>query len=245
MAEKGKFNNRKFQELKCIWMTSGLVDYKLCDMSFECEDCQFDKVMRNAPSARRNSQLHIEKEKEKNAIDSAIEHLTKDNFEDGIIYLKNSIMLKHLFDNTYYLGINSVALSFMDNINSIQNFEQGNYILKDKAIFRFTGDWGSVTIPSPMNFFLLDMLSMSPPQLIANKWFAIVSVSPQDVTTSKITQYDWKKEQANSIRLLSDYKTRFPNVGATMMDGGERIKYLYQVMGKVEYLKILKRLFNN
>ncbi len=37
-------------EFKCIWMTAGIISYKLCDYQFRCEVCPFDIVMRKAPA---------------------------------------------------------------------------------------------------------------------------------------------------------------------------------------------------
>jgi len=34
--------------LPCIWMSAGLVAYKLCDRGFECDGCPFDRAMRGA-----------------------------------------------------------------------------------------------------------------------------------------------------------------------------------------------------
>ncbi|MCS6815782.1 MAG: glycine cleavage system protein H [Blastocatellia bacterium] len=32
--------------LKCVWMLAGIVDYKLCDRDYECEQCPFDRAFR-------------------------------------------------------------------------------------------------------------------------------------------------------------------------------------------------------
>lgn len=32
--------------LKCVWMLAGVVDYKLCDHNYECEQCAFDRAIR-------------------------------------------------------------------------------------------------------------------------------------------------------------------------------------------------------
>ena len=32
--------------LPCVWMSAGLVSFKLCDREGECEGCPFDRVMR-------------------------------------------------------------------------------------------------------------------------------------------------------------------------------------------------------
>jgi len=46
--EKNSRNQRLLPDgaLRCVWMTAGLVAYKLCDRDFECEHCRFDGVMR-------------------------------------------------------------------------------------------------------------------------------------------------------------------------------------------------------
>lgn len=35
------------EPMKCIWMEAGVVDYKLCDLEFDCENCPFDRSFRN------------------------------------------------------------------------------------------------------------------------------------------------------------------------------------------------------
>lgn len=36
--------------LPCVWMSAGLVSFKLCDREGECEGCPFDRAMRGLPS---------------------------------------------------------------------------------------------------------------------------------------------------------------------------------------------------
>ena len=38
------------KEKKCVWMTTGLISYKLCAHDYRCETCIFDQVMRNESS---------------------------------------------------------------------------------------------------------------------------------------------------------------------------------------------------
>ena len=39
----------------CIWMSAGLVAYKLCHRDYACESCPFDAAMRGAEAATRRS----------------------------------------------------------------------------------------------------------------------------------------------------------------------------------------------
>jgi len=36
------------EEQKCVWMTTGLISYKLCDRDFQCDICPFDQAVRNS-----------------------------------------------------------------------------------------------------------------------------------------------------------------------------------------------------
>lgn len=31
---------------RCIWMTAGVISFKLCPLEYDCELCEFDLVMR-------------------------------------------------------------------------------------------------------------------------------------------------------------------------------------------------------
>lgn len=38
--------------LNCLWMDAGVVGYKLCDRSYECEQCPFDEALHSHPQER-------------------------------------------------------------------------------------------------------------------------------------------------------------------------------------------------
>jgi glycine cleavage system H lipoate-binding protein len=44
------FNQANSAEvLDCLWMDAGVVDYKLCDRSYDCERCPFDEALHSHP----------------------------------------------------------------------------------------------------------------------------------------------------------------------------------------------------
>jgi hypothetical protein len=46
---------------KCVWMESGVVNYKLCDFEYNCEACPFDQALREGtPPSDRNSSARVE-----------------------------------------------------------------------------------------------------------------------------------------------------------------------------------------
>jgi len=38
--------NNPAENVPCIWMTAGVISYKLCNFGYECETCPFDQAMR-------------------------------------------------------------------------------------------------------------------------------------------------------------------------------------------------------
>src|SRR4030067_3521666 len=45
-----KMGNRNIwpaNESPCIWMEAGIIDYKLCDKNFDCENCPFDTIIKS------------------------------------------------------------------------------------------------------------------------------------------------------------------------------------------------------
>lgn len=243
MADKKNSNNKAYQDLKCIWMSSSVVDYKLCDKDFNCDNCQFDKVLRNLAidSKQQNSSF----DSSASIIDSLLKKVKNQVFEPKNIYLKSQLVVKHLFAETYYLGINPMILLFLDNINSVKDAGHQGFILKNQALFRVEGEWGYITFTSPMNFTLLDKLNLNAEDILSNKWFAIISTDEPEIASARISREQWYNSQVNSLNLLTDYKQNTPKIGTTLMDGGFPVNNLNRLLGNVEYLKILSKLIND
>jgi hypothetical protein len=243
MSDKKNGTNKTFQDLKCIWMSSSVVEYKLCDKDFDCENCQFDKVIRNL--AVDSKQQITTGENPVSVLDSLIKKVKNQVYEPKNIYLKSQLMVKHLFADTYYLGINPHILLFLDNINSVKDAGHQGYILKNQALFKVEGEWGYITFTSPMNFTLLDKLNLNAEDILSNKWFAIISIDQSEISTARIARDAWYTNQVNSLSLLNEYKQNTPKIGATLLDGGIPVKNLNRFLGNTEYIKVLSKLIND
>jgi len=58
MEKKNSFSQKEVRysliperELRCVWMTAGLLSYKLCKRDLQCEKCPLDRELRNLSSA--------------------------------------------------------------------------------------------------------------------------------------------------------------------------------------------------
>ena len=229
-------------EMKCIWMTSQQVVYKLCDRNFDCENCEFDKAFRNH-SIKMNEQQLEQKFASTDLLENFIKRVEEDDYDDKLIYLKNQLVIKKLFGNAYYLGINPIILYLIEEVNSIQEFPK-NDIKKDQVIFTLHGNWGKKEFISPINFLIIGKISISPGKFNQNKWHSVILFNDNEVENIQLTKDDWITEKNNIIFYLKNQAENKPGIGYSLMDGGEPVKFLYQYLGKNEFLNLLNEYFN-
>ncbi len=229
-------------EMKCIWMTSQQVAYKLCDKEYDCENCEFDKIFKNH-SSKMNEQGAEHNTANIDLLDSLIKRMEDECFDDKLIYLKNQLVAKKLFGNAYYLGINPIILCLLEDVNSIQEFPK-NDIKKDQVIFTLEGSWGKKDFISPINFLIIGKISLAPKKFNQNKWHSVILFNDNEINDIQLTKNDWVIEKNNIVLYLKNLLKSKPGIGSSLMDGGEPVRYLYQYLGKKEFLNLLNGIFN-
>ena len=230
-------------DMKCIWMTSQQVAYKLCDKEFDCENCDFDKVFRNH-SIKLNEHETGHSTFTVDLIENVVKRIDGECFDVNLIYLKNQLVLKKLFGNAYYLGINPLILYLIEDINSIQEFPK-NDIKKNQVIFTLHGNWGKKDFISPLNFLIIGKISIPPGKFNQNKWHSVILFNDKEVEDIQLTRDDWIKEKENIIEYLKNQMKNKPLIGNSLMDGGEPVQYLYQYIGIKDYLNLLNGNYNS
>jgi hypothetical protein len=231
MNNQNENRSTSYETLKCIWMASQVVEYKLCDNQFDCENCPFDKVMRNLLDSKEKQDIDI--------TDIVTNKLRNTKYDNKIIYLKNNLIAKEICRDTFYLGINPILISFLDSVSSISISECRKNILIDQQVIKILGDWGTISLSAPMNFMIYDLLDFPVDTLLEFQWFAIIGVVNQEISRGKLYQEEWNTIRAKAISNIEEIKSYAPRVGSTMMDGGTKIKFLHQLVGKKRYINIL------
>jgi len=237
MNTNNKYRNASYECMKCIWMASQVIEYKLCDNNFDCENCQFDKVMRNYLDVKKTK--HNRKINIASRISSSLSSI---KYNEQIIYLKNSLIAKQICSNTFYLGINPIFLSFLDSITSTTISECNKNIEAGQKIIQIDGVWGSVSFSAPLNFLIYDVPGDPTHDLFKSRWIAIAGIADHEIFKSKLSHEEWDKLQHNAINIIEEIKETIPQVGNTMMDGGTQIQFLHQLVGKNRYVNILNSL---
>jgi hypothetical protein len=232
-------------EFNCIWMASNTIDYQMCENEFDCENCTFDKILRNLvfkDSSKNQSGMVLN---ETDFLDKIISKLEDSKLDSKLIYLKNDLVIKHLFANIYYLGINPVTLSLLDSIKSIKDYMKKVYFNVDQTIVILEGDWGQITIKAPMSFLLLDKLIWTPEDIVNRQWLTLIVINQSEIIDSQISAEDWKKGKAKYLKILNEYKNFCLKINPSLIATSEKMKYLYQLIGKTEYVKLLENTVND
>jgi len=237
MNDRNGYQRNAYETMKCIWMASQVVEYKLCDNKFDCENCPFDKVIGNFSNEKGT---HFT---EGTTIPKIIHNkLRSIKYDDKIIYLKNSLVAKEIFHNTFYLGINPIFVSFLDTVSTVMHYECGKTVLTGEDIIRVFGAWGTVSLSAPMNLSIYDKVSDSPDDTLNSKWFAIINTSQHDLSIGILCEDKWDEMHQKALGIIEGIKSFYPKVGDTMHDGGVQIKSLDQIVGKKRYINILNSL---
>lgn len=242
MDEQNNNTDNYPEHLNCIWMQSNLVSYKLCDRLYNCEDCLFDKMMRNNSLGENVSgDSFISNE----LINHFIEKIKNETFDNKYLFLENQLVLKHLLKNVYYVGINPLVSILLDNIKYLVWYRDSGFISKNETLLRVLGDWGEKEFIAPVSLMLFERINTSPYELASKKWFAVVSLATAEDNLKILPVNLFENEKQKLIMNLSELRFTPPEIGSYMNDGGEKIRYLYQFLGRERYKKILDQISEN
>jgi hypothetical protein len=217
-----------------------LIKYKLCDKHFKCDNCLFDKVMRNVKLEIED----LESDSSFNIIEQKLKRLNELEFSHNFIYLKNGLIVKNLFGNTYYLGISPLAYTLLDHCTGFNCCKDGTPVQPQNPIAQFLGKWGTYKLLSPLNFYCLGRLKQEIQNSSPHEWFLLIEANPADIESAKIsiTEYNLKFKEVEGF--LSQINDDIRETKSELNNKGAEISRLCQLLNDEQYLKLLKILFS-
>ena len=231
--------------LNCIWMISNMIGVKLCEKQFDCESCPLNIIMRNLTDADSKEIINNLELSDTAFIDFIIAKISAAEFQNNLIYLTNNWMLKHLYADIYYLGINSMVTPLLEDIINIKEYMKRVYFIKGQKLLVLEGSWGKISLTVPMNFLLLDKLNWSPEEINANKWIALIVANQNEIQDAAISTDHWKLNKAKLTNLFKEYKEYCLMISSHNGDNGKKLNKFYKLIGNSEYIKLLDNIFNS
>ncbi|MCS7280173.1 MAG: hypothetical protein NZ583_00880 [Desulfobacterota bacterium] len=219
---------------RCVWMTAGLVLYKLCDREYDCTSCPFDIAMRGGAE-------DLEKEE---APFFKIEFF---NF-----YHPNHLWVRVENPSKVTVGIDSFLSSFLSSVRSIVFPNPGDRFVQGERFCHIVEGRGILPLPSPVSGVVISVngsLKKKPELLLSdplNEGF-LVKMRPDNfekdikkLLSGKEALLWLKRDERRLYNFLLQLSQK-ERVGPTMQDGGsKRFVELLRELSKKDYLKLIE-----
>ena len=225
-----EYNLNPENKLKCVWMTSGIISYKLCSLNHLCEECMFDRVMRNESAAMiRRPEVDAALEADLASIDSSIPHL-----DGSLFYHRNHCWVKVINPDEVIIGINDILARLIYGIKAVvlpkagESVSTGQFfahIIQEKHIVQLIMPISGVF--TSVNHALEKTPELLQKDFLENGW--LVSMKPENLENdlktlafgSRAIEWHRSKNRSVSEAIHAAYSVGRVDIGPTMLDGGE------------------------
>jgi hypothetical protein len=235
MTDSEKY--KSFDDIKCLWMKCGAVEYKLCDKNFDCENCSFDKQMMTELKLKGSVNEEIE-----NIFGIGKRTLS---FAHPYYHFHCGLTARNLLANNYYMGLEPFIANFIDKNSLLKYCSPKRSIKKGEPILNISNGWGEVNVLSPFNFHFVEKLEVNKSLMRGFHWFAIIEAERYEILGNSINKkHFFDKLYETKLNLLNLMRTS-DSAGNTMYDGGKIIENWSDILGKHTYRNLLEKLFSN
>lgn len=221
----------------CVWMSAGLLSYKLCDRGFDCDHCPLDAALRGVPAepeARRRT----------------------DTFPDDRLYSTGHTWLKpsETDDRRYRLGLDSFATTLITRPRRVRCGESRRVYGPGEIVCEIELHRGRLSLETPVRARLGRRnrgLAGDPAAIVTAPYghgWIVELVRLDDGGLEHLVSARAARDQARcdlrwfrrrvAFELLSPTQA----VGPTLPDGGELITDLRQILGPARYLELVREL---
>jgi len=224
---------------RCVWMTAGIVAYKICDRDFDCEHCPLDAGLRG--------------EGRREPADEAACATGALDFPTDRLYHASHTWVRPLEASRVRCGADAFAASLLSPATSIvlpapgavlRQGRIGCWILSDHRVVPLVSPvTGTVHRRNPRVQELPALLVGSP---YGEGWLVEVDCPEWDEQRRRLVDADRQREsalrQSSALRRQVAQSLETPALGPTMADGGEPLTDLRRLLGEDRYHRLVRRL---
>jgi hypothetical protein len=235
----------KYEEMKCIWMSSGVISYKLCGREFNCENCLFHKAMLNTVDIADFDGARTSKESglQADLLDERINLIESVRFNNAVAYLDNCFVVSRLGENTFIIGFNEVATGILKGESEIHFGKFGKQVNEGEVFFTLSGRWGSKVVKAPVSLIIIDRLNNFT-GLNDNYYWIAVTAAGSLFEEHRMPLSRLEKQKSAVSESLKKIREQFSLIGGSMHDGGQRLNNLHEIIGLGVYNGIVSNLIN-
>lgn len=234
-------------ELRCVWMTAGVLSYQLCERKFECEQCPLDIALR---------QRFVNREAALGNTPATMPGAELEKAHGAIAYGRKHVWVRQEADNVLRLGLEPGLASVLISPKAVVLPALGETIVRDKVCAWIVLDGGTLPVVSPVSGKVIATNT----QLAENPHAVCLSPLGQGWMFELSAEADAMKAAdlfpaAEIARVYSDDERRFQafitaelvrsgtSVGPTMADGGRALDSISEMLGPAKYFKLVRNVF--
>ena len=255
------------KELKCVWMTAGLLSYKLCKYDLQCEKCPLDWELRNlsgAPSSdsaasqewkNRNSEEVRPTppwKKERPGEDLLTEDLSLSNINGSLFYHPGHTWVKVEKADEVRIGLDYFLGKIIGNVKVIVLPLSGRRLLQGENLCSIIQEEGILHIVFPVSGLILSVNQKlkDQPELITKDPLGegfLLTLKPKNLqrdqkylfSGEKALSWYQKELERFKTAVISEWSPDQKEVGMTMQDGEIRLGDIKKVIAPERYIQLV------
>jgi|GEM_PF-2708506 len=238
-------------DMKCVWMTSGIISYKLCSLDFKCEECAFDRVMHDGTVT--DTQFKTTNRPLTQDVSSV--GLSKNRLDGSLFYHKNHCWIKVVNPREVVIGINGILSKLICGIRTVVLPRIGDPVLKNQVFAHIMLEKQIVPLIMPVNgqVTAVNETLEKQPELLRSEfcdkgWLVTIKADnlEKELRTlsfgSKAMEWYRAKERSLNEAIHTACNTNREQLGATMHDGGELVLNISELLTSEQFGMVLDEL---
>ena len=226
------------EEGKCIWMMTGLISYKLCDRSYQCESCPFDQAIKNEEKGEGDFQ-----EAEADWGEGAHDGEPSSWVGGNVFYHPDHCWVKVENHEKVRIGVNDLLAQLLAPLKVVILPQAGSFTGRGECCAHIIQEDYILPVISPLSGFIqtVNPRLQKEPELITadpqgDGWLLTMKPDNLEEDLKNLLfgrkAFSWhRRKEKEIIARADDFLRQNPQaVGPTMQDGGVMIGRLQDIL---------------
>jgi glycine cleavage system H protein len=260
------------KELKCVWMTAGLLTYKLCKYDLQCERCPLDWELRNIslsppfdpPAFRERKDISLEepvptppREKEKSRQGLLGKDLSLLDIRGSLFYHPGHTWVKVEKADEVRVGLDCFLRKIVGKVNVIVLPLPGRRCRRGENLCSIIQEEGILDIVCPVSGSILSVNQKlkDQPNLISKDPLGdgfLLTLKPKNLQRDRKylffgeTALSWYQKELERLKMAVVSELRGQErVGMTMQDGGIDLRDIKTFVDPERYIQLVSTFLRN
>ena len=223
----GSQDARSDPTLPCIWMTAGVLAYRLCDRSYDCDACPLDAALRGGPAA------------------ASVPPGAALTFPEDCLYHRGHGWIRREDESTVVFGLDALAARLLAPTGSIVLPAEGAELTTGGPACWVREDGELIPVQAPVSGVVLSSntaVQQDPSLLVRSPynggWLLRIRLRrPDRLPPDLFGGVEAARCAGEAMAKIRDRAVS--GMGATLPDGGELVPQLRRVLGIERYARLI------